>query len=93
MKGTESIQEASQKMKKLFEDNYIGYVEGDDISLGKSDVVTELIKRGYVFESDTDTEVLVNLIEEIQKKTQLKLGEAVQLALKEVVGAYYIIVT
>tara|TARA_B110000483_G_scaffold40305_1_gene49970 strand:- start:1754 stop:2782 length:1029 start_codon:yes stop_codon:yes gene_type:complete len=39
MKGTESIQEASQKMKKLFEDNYIGYVEGDDISLGKSDVV------------------------------------------------------
>ena len=53
---------------------------------------TELIKRGYVFESDTDTEVLVNLIEEIQKKTQLKLGEAVQLALKEVVGAYAIAV-
>ena len=52
----------------------------------------ELIKRGYVFESDTDTEVLVNLIEEIQRKTQLKLGEAVQLALKEVVGAYAIAV-
>ena len=53
---------------------------------------TELIKRGYTFESDTDTEVLVNLIEEIQTKTGLKLGEAVQLALKEVVGAYAIVV-
>jgi glucosamine--fructose-6-phosphate aminotransferase (isomerizing) len=52
----------------------------------------ELIKRGYEFKSDTDTEVLVNLIEEIQNKTQLKLGEAVQLALKEVVGAYAIVV-
>ena len=53
---------------------------------------TELIKRGYTFESDTDTEVLVNLIEEIQTKTGLKLGEAVQMALKEVVGAYAIVV-
>ncbi|MDG1015036.1 MAG: glutamine--fructose-6-phosphate transaminase (isomerizing) [Flavobacteriaceae bacterium] len=52
----------------------------------------ELIKRGYKFKSDTDTEVLINLIEEIQNKTQLKLGEAVQLALKEIVGAYAIAV-
>jgi len=52
----------------------------------------ELIQRGYEFKSETDTEVLVNLIEEIQNKTQLKLGEAVQLALKEVVGAYAIAV-
>lgn len=52
----------------------------------------ELIKRGYVFHSDTDTEVLVNLIEEIQKKDNLKLGKAVQLALNQVVGAYAICV-
>lgn len=52
----------------------------------------ELIKRGYVFKSDTDTEVLVNLIEEIQKKDNLKLGKAVQVALNQVVGAYAIAV-
>ncbi len=52
----------------------------------------ELIKRGYVFHSDTDSEVLVNLIEEIQKKENLKLGKAVQLALNQVVGAYAIAV-
>lgn len=52
----------------------------------------ELINRGYVFHSDTDTEVLVNLIEEVQKKEKLKLGKAVQLALNQVVGAYAIAV-
>ena len=52
----------------------------------------ELIKRGYVFYSDTDTEVLVNLIEDVQKKEKLKLGKAVQLALNQVVGAYAIAV-
>jgi glucosamine--fructose-6-phosphate aminotransferase (isomerizing) len=52
----------------------------------------ELIKRGYVFHSDTDTEVLVNLIEEVQKKENLKLGKAVQVALNQVVGAYAICV-
>jgi glucosamine--fructose-6-phosphate aminotransferase (isomerizing) len=52
----------------------------------------ELIKRGYVFSSDTDTEVLVNLIEEVQKKENLKLGKAVQIALNQVVGAYAICV-
>jgi glucosamine--fructose-6-phosphate aminotransferase (isomerizing) len=52
----------------------------------------ELINRGYVFHSDTDTEVLANLIEEIQKKENLKLGKAVQVALNQVVGAYAICV-
>lgn len=50
----------------------------------------ELIKRGYTFHSDTDTEVLVNLIEEIQKEEKVKLGKAVQIALNQVVGAYAI---
>ena len=52
----------------------------------------ELSKRGYVFHSDTDTEVLINLIEEVQKRDGLKLGKAVQLALNQVVGAYAIAV-
>jgi glutamine---fructose-6-phosphate transaminase (isomerizing) len=52
----------------------------------------ELIKRGYTFKSDTDTEVLVNLIEDVQKKDKLKLGKAVQIALNQVVGAYAICV-
>jgi glutamine---fructose-6-phosphate transaminase (isomerizing) len=52
----------------------------------------ELIKRGYSFQSDTDTEVLVNLIEDVQKKDNLKLGKAVQVALNQVVGAYAICV-
>ena len=51
-----------------------------------------LEKKGYHFESDTDTEVLVNLIEYVQKTEGHKLGKAVQLALKEVVGAYAIAV-
>ncbi len=52
----------------------------------------ELIKRGYVFHSDTDTEVLVNLIEDIQINEKAKLGKAIQIALNQVVGAYAIAV-
>ncbi len=52
----------------------------------------ELMKRGYVFHSDTDTEVLVNLIEEVQKKENTSLDNAVRIALNEVVGAYAIVV-
>ncbi|WP_343488169.1 glutamine--fructose-6-phosphate transaminase (isomerizing) [Allomuricauda sp. d1] len=51
-----------------------------------------LTKRGYTFESDTDTEVLVNLIEEVKKKEGVKLGQAVQIALTQVIGAYAIAV-
>ncbi len=52
----------------------------------------ELISRGYTFKSDTDTEVLINLIEDVQKTEKLKLGKAVQVALNQVVGAYAICV-
>ncbi len=52
----------------------------------------ELISRGYEFQSDTDTEVLVNLIEEVKKSEGCKLGKAVQLALTNVIGAYAIAV-
>lgn len=52
----------------------------------------ELKNRGYIFHSDTDTEVLVNLIEDVQKNHKLKLGKAVQVALNQVVGAYAIAV-
>ncbi|WP_196887053.1 glutamine--fructose-6-phosphate transaminase (isomerizing) [Aureivirga sp. CE67] len=52
----------------------------------------ELITRGYTFKSDTDTEVLINLIEEVKKENNCKLGKAVQLALTQVIGAYAIAV-
>ena len=51
-----------------------------------------LYKKGYLFKSETDSEVLVNLIEEIKKTKKVKLGKAVRLALKQVVGAYAIVV-
>ncbi len=52
----------------------------------------ELQRRGHQFYSDTDTEVLVHLIEEIQQHKKVRLAEAVRLALTEVVGAYAIVV-
>lgn len=52
----------------------------------------ELIKRGYTFKSDTDTEVLVNLIEDVKVKEGVKLGKAVQIALNQTIGAYAIAV-
>lgn len=57
-----------------------------------SSLKQELSNRGYTFYSDTDTEVLVNLIEDIQKNENVKLGKAVQIALNQVVGAYAIAV-
>ena len=55
-------------------------------------IKTELKKRGYTFHSDTDTEVLVNLIEEIKKQENSSLEDAVRIALNEVIGAYAIVV-
>ena len=57
-----------------------------------STIKQKLIKEGFSFDSETDTEVLVNLIEYVKDKNSVKLGEAVQIALNQVVGAYAIAV-
>ena len=51
----------------------------------------ELIRKGYRFSSDTDTEVLLNFIEDIQRNNDCVLEEAVRIALRRVVGAYVIV--
>ena len=56
-----------------------------------SQLKSELIKKGYEFKSDTDTEVLLNFIEDIQKNNHCGLEEAVRIALKRVTGAYVIV--
>jgi glucosamine--fructose-6-phosphate aminotransferase (isomerizing) len=52
----------------------------------------ELLKKGHVFESDTDTEVLIHFIEEIRNSNQCSVEEALRIALKRVVGAYVIVI-
>lgn len=52
----------------------------------------ELINRGYTFNSETDTEVLINLIEDIQLNEEVLLDEAVRIALNQVIGAYAIVI-
>lgn len=52
----------------------------------------ELKQRGFEFTSDTDTEVLIHLIEDIQQNEEVPLEEAVRIALNEVIGAYAIVV-
>ncbi len=53
---------------------------------------TELIKRGHQFLSDTDTEVLIHLIEDIQLNEKTDIVEAVRIALNQVIGAYAIVI-
>ncbi len=57
-----------------------------------SSIKKELISRGYTFISDTDTEVLVQLIDDIYTNSKVAADEAVRLALNKVVGAYGIVV-
>jgi glucosamine--fructose-6-phosphate aminotransferase (isomerizing) len=53
---------------------------------------SELINRGYIFTSETDTEVLIYLIEDIKENEKVELEEAVRIALNQVIGAYAIVV-
>jgi glucosamine--fructose-6-phosphate aminotransferase (isomerizing) len=57
-----------------------------------SSIKKELSKRGHTFDSDTDTEVLIHLIEDIYENAKVSLEESVRLALSEVIGAYAIVV-
>lgn len=52
----------------------------------------EMKNRGHKFESDTDTEVLVHLIEDIREREKVSLPEALRMALNSVIGAYAIVI-
>ncbi len=73
------------------------YSESEDIALIHNGIIENyrvlkdaLVENGYTFRSSTDSEVLVNLIEYVRKTNSCSLLEAVQQALKQVVGAYAI---
>jgi glucosamine--fructose-6-phosphate aminotransferase (isomerizing) len=51
-----------------------------------------LLAKGHVFKSDTDTEVLIHLVEDIENETGVDIGEAVRIALNRVIGAYAIVI-
>lgn len=75
------------------------FSENKDIALIHNGIIENydvlkqgLINAGYTFRSETDTEVLVHLIDDIHKKTDVSLAESVRLALEQVVGAYAIVV-
>ena len=52
----------------------------------------DLLNRGHIFESDTDTEVLAHFIEDVQQHHQCTLEEAIRLALAKIIGAYAFVV-
>ena len=54
-------------------------------------IKSDLLKKGYSFKSETDTEVLLNFIEDIQKNNNCSIEEALRIALKRVTGAYCIL--
>jgi len=54
-------------------------------------IKNDLLKKGYTFKSDTDTEVLLNFIEDIKKNNNCTLEAALRIALKRIVGAYCIL--
>lgn len=75
------------------------YSESENIAIIHNGIIEnykslkkELINNGYHFKSETDTEVLVQLIEYIQKSSKVSLLHAIQMALKTVVGAYAIVI-
>jgi len=57
-----------------------------------STIKEALLSKGHVFKSDTDTEVLIHLVEDIQNETGLDVQEAVRIALNKVIGAYAIVI-
>ena len=52
----------------------------------------DLLKKGHVFESETDTEVFIHFIEDIKENNNCSLEEAVRLALTKIIGAYAIVI-
>ncbi|MGB0915744.1 MAG: glutamine--fructose-6-phosphate transaminase (isomerizing), partial [Crocinitomicaceae bacterium] len=75
------------------------YSEDGDIALIHNGIIENydaikqrLMNSGYTFKSDTDTEVLTYLIDDIRKNSSVSVAEAVRLALQQVVGAYAIVV-
>ena len=77
---------SSSKNLAIIHNGIIGIIEN------YADLKAKLQAKGVKFESDTDTEVLVQLIEYIQQQKQLDLLTAVQVALYQVIGAYAIAV-
>ena len=64
------------------------YIVHNGIIENYESIKSVLVKKGYHFKSETDTEVLVNLIEEVKKTENVKLGKAIQIALNQVIGAF-----
>src|SRR6266496_872885 len=72
--------------------------QGGDISMIHNGIIEnytqikkELLAKGYEFKSDTDTEVLLNFIDDILKHNNYSLEEALRVALRRIVGAYVIL--